>query len=125
MSGRVAHFEIPADDLKRAQSFYQKAFGWQINPMPEMNYTLVGVTPLKDGQITEPGSINCGMLKREAEVQHPVITIQVEEINEVLKNTEELGGKTIQRNMPIRDMGFSAYFKDTEGNIIGLYQASR
>ncbi len=37
MSGRVVHFEIPADDVERAQSFYQEAFGWQITPMPDMN----------------------------------------------------------------------------------------
>ncbi len=28
---RVAHFEIQADDLERAQSFYAAAFGWTIN----------------------------------------------------------------------------------------------
>ncbi|MDQ1668085.1 MAG: uncharacterized protein QOE40_146, partial [Actinomycetota bacterium] len=31
MGGRVVHFEIPADDLARAQEFYRSAFGWEIN----------------------------------------------------------------------------------------------
>ncbi len=36
MSGRVVHFEIPADDPARAQDFYWTAFGWDINAMPDM-----------------------------------------------------------------------------------------
>jgi len=36
--------------------------------------------------------------------------------------TEQLGGKTVQKKMPVGDMGFAAYFKDTEGNVIGLFQ---
>ncbi len=45
MNGQVVHFEIPADDVERAQAFYRDAFGWQINPMPEMQYTMVNTTP--------------------------------------------------------------------------------
>lgn len=36
MAGRVVHFEIPYDDGDRARSFYERAFGWQLMPMPEM-----------------------------------------------------------------------------------------
>ena len=27
MSGRVVHFEIPADDVERAEEFYKSTFG--------------------------------------------------------------------------------------------------
>ena len=36
MTGRVVHFEVPFSDGKRAKDFYQQAFGWQLNEMPEM-----------------------------------------------------------------------------------------
>ena len=29
MSG-IVHFEIPADDMKRAKTFYSNLFGWKI-----------------------------------------------------------------------------------------------
>ena len=48
MTGRIVHFEIPYDDGDRARSFYEKAFGWQIMPMPEMGYTLVMSGPSGD-----------------------------------------------------------------------------
>ena len=40
MSGRVVHFELPADDMERAKAFYAEAFGWTLSTMPEFNYTL-------------------------------------------------------------------------------------
>ena len=35
MPGKVVHFEIPADNVERAKTFYMKAFGWEINQYPE------------------------------------------------------------------------------------------
>jgi hypothetical protein len=48
MSGRVVHFEIAHDDADRARSFYEKALGWKLQPMPEMRYTLVTTGPSGD-----------------------------------------------------------------------------
>jgi len=30
MSGRVVHFELPADNVERARAFYKKTFQWEI-----------------------------------------------------------------------------------------------
>ena len=45
MADKVVHFEIPADDLDRARAFYQNAFGWTINSIPELDYSIVETTP--------------------------------------------------------------------------------
>jgi predicted enzyme related to lactoylglutathione lyase len=125
MSGGVVHFEIPADDVNRAQEFYQEAFGWSLNPIPEVNYTMVGTTPTNEqGMPTDPGAINGGMLKREPPVTSPVITIDVEDIDKVLEKIGTLGGSTVQPKQPVMDMGFAAYFKDSEGNLMGLWQSA-
>jgi predicted enzyme related to lactoylglutathione lyase len=121
--GGVVHFEIPADDVERAQSFYRDVFGWQINPMPEMSYTMVTTTESgEDGRPREPGAINGGMMRREGEISAPVITIAVDDIDATLKQISSSGGGTVQAKMPVGDMGFAAYFTDPEGNIIGLWQ---
>jgi uncharacterized protein len=127
MPGKVVHFEIPADNVERAKSFYQKAFDWQINQYPGMEYHMVGTTPVdqKTQVPTEPGAINGGMTKRNSEVKNTVITIDVQDIDSSLKSIEKLGGKTVQKKQPVGDMGFTAYFKDTEGNIVGLWQSAR
>ncbi len=123
MSGRVVHFEIPADDVARAEEFYRSAFGWNLNAMPDMGYTMVSTTPTDDqGAPKDPGAINGGMLKREGPVTSPVITIDVDDIDKALETIGSLGGSTVTAKQPVMDMGFAAYFRDTEGNVVGLWQ---
>lgn len=126
MQGKVVHFEIPADDVKRAGNFYKKVFGWQINPVPQMDYTMVGTTPSdENGMPKEAGAINGGMPKREMlPSKSTVVTIQVDDIDAAFRTIEQNGGKAVGKKMPVGDMGFAAYFKDTEGNIVGLFQGT-
>jgi len=122
----VVHFEIPAKDPKRASTFYTKAFGWQINQYPDFEYWMIGTTASdKNGTPTSPGAINGGMGKKGAMAPENVtVTISVADIDAALANVKKLGGKVTTKKTPIGDMGFSAYFEDTEGNIIGLYQSA-
>ncbi len=123
MSARVVHFEIPVDDVDRALDFYGKAFGWNLNHMPDMKYTMVGTTETDDqGRPSEPGAINGGMLERGGPVTSPVITIEVDDIDKSLETVGSLGGSTVLPRQSVMDMGYAAYFKDSEGNVIGLWQ---
>ncbi|GIG56535.1 hypothetical protein Lfu02_09070 [Longispora fulva] len=123
MSGKVVHFEIPADDLERAQSFYAGAFGWNLDPMPDYGYTMVRTVDTDEqGMPKEPGAINGGMAKRKAPLTSPVLTIDVEDIDTALEKVTELGGKVLEGRQEVMGMGFTGYFADTEGNTIGLWQ---
>jgi len=127
MSGQVVHFELPADNVDRARGFYKKTFHWAIQPMPEMNYTMVQTTPGDaNGMPKDPGAINGGIAERgnPAPVKAPVITIAVDDIERALKDIGKNGGKTLQGKQSIGPMGFTAYFQDTEGNVVGLWQAA-
>jgi hypothetical protein len=128
MSGEVVHFEIPTDNAERARKFYSLAFGWKMQHMPEFEYTMVGTSPSdEEGMPKSPGMINGGMGARHDPLVHPTITINVEEINDAEKAIVKHGGTIVVKKQPIGDgsMGFTAYFKDTEGNIIGLYQRGK
>ncbi|HUI86917.1 MAG TPA: VOC family protein [Nitrososphaerales archaeon] len=121
----VVHFEIPAKDVKRASTFYTKAFGWTFNQFPGFEYWSIGTTMSdKNGMPTSPGAINGGMGKKGAMApDQVVVTINVKDIDSALENIKKLGGKQVGKKMPVGDMGHSAYFSDTEGNVIGLWQA--
>jgi predicted enzyme related to lactoylglutathione lyase len=41
-----------------------------------------------------------------------------------LAKIESLGGSTVVGKQPVGDMGFSAYFTDSEGNLMGLWQSA-
>lgn len=124
MSHPVVHFELPADDTERAGTFYREAFGWNVMPMPEMSYTILGTSSSTDdmGRPTSPGEINGGMFGRVDDLSHPVITIAVDDIDAALAKVEECGGKTLRARQAVGDMGFSGYFTDTEGTVVGLWQ---
>ena len=123
MAGGVIHFEIPADDENRAREFYSSAFGWKISAMPELSYAVLMTTPTDEtGMPTVPGSINGGMFRREGELTSPLITVDVEDIDAALEKISNLGGSTVQAKQAVADMGWAAYFRDPEGNILGLWQ---
>jgi predicted enzyme related to lactoylglutathione lyase len=122
MTGRVVHFEIPFDDQERAHRFYAEGFGWALTPLPEMHYVLATTGPSDQGPPSEPGFINGGLLERGLPVGGPVLTLEVDDIDASLEKVESLGGATVSAKQAVGDMGFSAYFTDTEGNLMGLWQ---
>lgn len=124
MSGRVVHFELPYDDGDRARAFYEQAFGWQLMPLPEMGYTLVMSGPSGDQGPTEAGFINGGMMQRQEPFVAPNIVIDVENLEEALKAVNAAGGSTVAERQAVGDMGFTAYFKDSEGNLVGLWETA-
>lgn len=125
---KVVHFEIPADDLDRAKNFYGSVFGWELQTMPmnEGEYTSVKTTDIDEQtQLpTEPGAINGGMFVRDERVTSPVITIDVDGIDDALKQIEAEGGSTVAPRTAIPGMGAFAYFKDPEGNVLGLWETT-
>jgi uncharacterized protein len=123
---KVVHFEIPAEDLDRAKNFYGSVFGWDLQtvPMEVGEYTSVRTTDVDDQtqQPTEPGAINGGMFVRDERLTSPVITIDVDGIDDALKQIESEGGSTVTPRTQIPGMGAFAYFKDPEGNVLGLWE---
>lgn len=122
---KIVHFEIPADDVARAKAFYGSTFGWELEDMPGgMDYTIVRTVPVDDQQLpTERGAINGGLMKRSADTPSPVITIDVASIDDALKRVEAGGGRTVQPRQEIPSMGAYAYFTDSEGNTMGLWES--
>jgi predicted enzyme related to lactoylglutathione lyase len=123
MTGRVVHFEVPYDDADRARAFYADVFGWKIQAIPEVGYHLVQTGPVSDqGMPTEVGFIGGGMFPRQGDVDRPVITIEVDDMTAALARVAEHGGTAVREPIQVGDMGIAGYFKDSEGNLMGLWQ---
>jgi len=120
---KVVHFEIPVDDFERAQKFYKNVFGWKMESLPGVEYIMIGTAPVDEkGMPKEIGAINGGMMKRQRPVTSPVITVSVEDIDDAIKNVKKMGGEIVRGKMQVGEFGYAAYFKDLEGNILGLWQ---
>ena len=127
MTGKVVHFESPFDDGDRARSFYGDVFGWQLMEMPEMDYTMVMTGP-SDPETgpTEAGFINGGMFGRSDDFpgKGPTVVIDVPSIDDALQRVSGGGGTVLSERTPVGEMGFSAYFTDPEGNLVGLWETA-
>jgi uncharacterized protein len=123
MTGRVVHFELPFDDAERAKSFYREVFGWTLQDIPDWNYVTVTSGPTReDGTATEPGYIGGGMTARDGVNGTTVITIDTDDADATLATVAAHGGEVLQEKVPVGDLGFAAYFRDPEGNVVGLWQ---
>ncbi|HSO17575.1 MAG TPA: VOC family protein [Arthrobacter sp.] len=123
MAGGVVHFEIPADDESRAREFYASIFGWEFQVLPDMDYSLAMTTPLDaQGRPAVSGSINGGLFRRSGQLPAPVVTVDVDDIDAVLEQIVARGGSVHREKMEVPGSGWNAYFKDSEGNVVGLWQ---
>jgi predicted enzyme related to lactoylglutathione lyase len=119
---RVIHFEIHATNPLVLIPFYESLFGWTFTRfIPEVEYWTI-VTGTDD----QPG-INGGLVKRQGpapvemqSVNGSVCTVQVESVDQILTKNAELGGSVALPKMPIPGIGWLAYIKDLDGNILGI-----
>ena len=116
MTSRVVHFEIPVDEPDRAGAFYRDVFGWKIDRWGPAEYWTTST-----GE--EPGYGADGALKPRAEGPEGVtIYVAVDDIDDALRRIPEAGGLLVTGKMPVPTMGWSAHVRDTEGNLVGLFQ---
>ena len=64
------------------------------------------------------------MAQRGESLRAPTVVIDVADIDETLVKVEGLGGSTVLSRTAVGEMGYSVYFADSEGNVIGLWQST-
>ncbi len=112
---KVIHFEIPADDTKRAAEFYSRVFGWKVEKWGPMEYWSATA-----GGEDEPG-IN-GAIVARSEMPVTRNTIAVASIEEFAEKIAGAGGKVVSPKMAIPGYGYIAACVDTEGNAFNIMQ---
>ncbi len=119
---RVVHFEVFADDTERAVNFYKNVFDWEIDKFGgSVEYWMIR---------TGPGSgIDGGLMKRtegensKGSKNAYVCTIEVSNIEEIIKKIKENKGSIESSKHVIPGVGWLAYFCDTEDNLVGIIQS--
>ncbi|MFH5821423.1 VOC family protein [Georgenia sp. AZ-5] len=117
-TGKVQHFEIPAEDVGRARTFYGEVFGWSfedIEGYEDVEFIQPG------GEEGEVGVIGGDIYKRSTP-EPPTVVITVDRIEPALVAVEQHGGRRLGDVESMPGMGRYAYFEDTEGNRLGLWE---
>lgn len=121
MAPAIVHFEIPSDNIERANKFYTELFGWKMEKMPgPMEYWMFATSANSKGEQTISG----GVIERKMSNEPITIYIGVNSVNDYAKKVEELGGKIIKPKTEVTGYGWFAVCMDTENNIFALWEAT-
>jgi len=111
MAHPVVHFEISGPDDRRLADFYASLFGWHMEPVPAIDYTLID---------TGAHGINGGIQK--VTDAHPATTfyIETDDLQSALDKINLVGGKTITPITELPGVATYAIFEDIDGLAVGL-----
>ena len=124
MVSTIVHFEIPAKNVNKLKSFYEKLFEWKIVKMPNdfIEYWAIETVPTDNsGMLTRLG-VNGGMYKKQSDANIPLNYVAVENIDKALIEVVKLGGSVIMGKQEVPGVGYTASIRDPEGNPIAMIQ---
>lgn len=114
---RVVHFEVPTDNTTASRKFYENVFGWKFTKWEgPMDYWLITTGA--------PGTLGIdGALGGAAnEMKGTVNTVEVLDLDEAIKKTEENGGQVIMPKAEIPGVGWLVYVREPGGAVLGMIQ---
>ena len=117
MGQPVVHWELWSKEPEKISEFYGKVFGWDIQHVPDLNYRMV--------ETGGEGGINGGIMKPQ-EGPWPgnmAFYVAVDNLDSYAKKIKDAGGKMIVEKQEIPGMGYLSLFSDTEGRVLGMWQA--
>jgi predicted enzyme related to lactoylglutathione lyase len=121
-SNSLNWFEIPAADIKRAKNFYESIFSVEMHDMGEtMGMKMVGF-PAEMGNGKASGGLVQGPMHKPSMDGAVVYLNANPSIQTVVDRIEKSGGKILMPKTQISpEIGFMAFFVDSEGNRVALH----
>ena len=121
MRNAINWFELPAQDLGRAQKFYETLLGTKLRAETFSGMEMA-LFPYQEGQGVG------GALVKDARFRPSpdgaVVYLDTGAgLDGCLARVEKAGGKVVMPRTDIGDPGYIAMIVDTEGNRVGLHQA--
>ena len=111
---KASHFEIPVDDIARAQAFYKQALGFDYEPWGD-----------DMGMLRQPAGEGIdGDLHERGILPHPTIVFTVDDIEETVAKVVANGGSQVGEIQALTETSRWVYITDSEGNTIGLFDGS-
>jgi predicted enzyme related to lactoylglutathione lyase len=119
---RPVHFEIHASDPAALRTFYETVFGWKFEQWGEVPYWIITTGD-------EDLGINGGMLPRQGpppsgdqSVNAFVAIVGVQDVEKDLERAVGAGATVTMPVTAVPGIGWTAYIKDPDGNLLGLIQ---
>lgn len=116
---------LPASDRDRARTFYEEKLGLtpsEVQPNGDLEYECAGIrfyvtksVGKSPGEFTQASWVVGDIDATVAELRSRGVSFEEYDL-------PELGMKTVDGITPVPELGRAAYFKDSEGNLLGMIQ---
>jgi predicted enzyme related to lactoylglutathione lyase len=114
-------FEISVKDIKRAKKFYETIFGIKMEEQSMMGMEMA-FFPYEPGSGKASGGLVQGQMHKPSLDGVKLYLNGNPDLSKALSKVEKAGGKIAMPKTKINDdIGFMAFFVDTEGNSIALH----
>lgn len=114
-------FEISVSDIKRSQKFYETIFGFKMENMNMMGMEMA-FFPAEPGNGKASGGLCQSDMHKPSADGVKIYLNGNPDLSNALSKVEAAGGKVVMPKTHISDdIGYMAFFIDTEGNAIGLH----
>ena len=114
-------FEISVSDIHRAKKFYETIFGITLELQNMMGMEMASF-PYEPGAGKASGALVQSNMHKPSVDGVKLYLNGNPDLSEALSKVEKAGGKVIMPKTKISDdIGFMAFFADTEGNSIALH----
>lgn len=115
---RVVHFEVSSPHSAVSRKFYENVFGWKFTQWGggEMEYWLISTGP------EDVPGIDGGFGGAANDMQSTVVTVEVEDLDEALKQVAANGGQVVMPKDEIPGVGWISYVREPGGTVLGMIQ---
>ncbi len=115
MANPFVHVELLTNDLARAKEFYKRLFGWKLEDVPGMDYTMINV-----GEGTGGGMMKNPMPEGPS---HWLAYVQVDDAVAATEKAKSMGAAICKEVTEIPGYGWFSVIMDPTGAALALWQA--
>lgn len=114
MANPFVHIELQTQDPEKSKRFYAGMFGWKLEDLPGMDYTIINVGEGTGG----------GLMKKPAPDMPDkwLPYILVDDVRASTKKAGSLGATVVNDVTEVPDMGWFSVIIDPTGAAFGLWQ---
>ena len=122
MANIGTYFEIPVIDMNRAIDFYSFVFNCEFSK-DIIHDCEMAFFPFVEGRCIT-GALAKGETYKPS-IDGTLIYLSTDDIDNIMKRVLEKGGSELFPKTEVEGQGYSAEFKDSEGNRVALFQKNK
>lgn len=113
MANPFVHVELQTQDLAKARAFYGQLFDWKLEPVPQMDYTMIQVGEGTGG----------GMWESKARGSQWLAYVLVDDVRAATQKAQSLGATVAKEVTEVPGMGWFSIIVDPTGAALGMWQS--